>query len=141
MFVFSVVLAAENRNISVIDPRVATGIPPGCDTHKPRGGVWPTPIPVNNVSGPVIAIAGGSDAMWNSGPSADQISSELDIDRSPYRHLALVCLNAGHGVGTIPCEPIGGQALQALGGTRAADVAAQRASWAAVLGQLAQLSG
>jgi dienelactone hydrolase len=104
-------------------------------------GVWPAPIPVNDVSGPVLAIAGDSDALWNSGPSADQISSELDVDRSPYRHQALVYLNAGHGVGTFPYQPIGTAALQALGGTRAADVAAQRASWTAVLGQLAQLSG
>jgi hypothetical protein len=69
------------------------------------------------------------------------ISSELDVDRSPYPHPALIYLNAGHGVGTFPYLPIGSAALQALGGTRAGDVAAQRASWALVLGQLARLSG
>jgi hypothetical protein len=42
-------------------------------------------------------------------------------------------------VGTFPFEPIGSQALEAVGGTRAGDVAAQRDSWAKVLGLLAGL--
>lgn len=45
----------------------------------------------------------------------------------------------GQGVGTFPFEPIGSQALEAVGGTQAGDVAAQRDSWAKVLGLLAGL--
>jgi hypothetical protein len=38
MFLFSVVLAAENRNISVIEPRVTAGVVPGAipSTGGPR---------------------------------------------------------------------------------------------------------
>lgn len=101
--------------------------------------VRPGPIPVSGISGPVLAIAGDADALWNSALSADRISSELTIDRSRYRHRAVIYLNAGHGVGTFPYQPIGTPALQTLGGTRAADLTAQRASWALVLGELARL--
>jgi dienelactone hydrolase len=101
--------------------------------------VWPAPIPVNHVDGPVIAIAGDSDALWNSEGSAAQISAELGLAGSPYPHRDVIYLNAGHGVGTFPYLPIGDAALAVLGGTRAGDVAAQRSGWALVLHQLAML--
>lgn len=104
-------------------------------------GIYPGPIAVNSVSGPVLAIAGDSDALWNSEGSAAVISSELSMDGSRYPHRAVIYLNAGHGVGTFPFLPIDSQALQVLGGTRAGDVAAQRSGWALVLGELAQLGG
>lgn len=99
--------------------------------------IWPGPIAVSKISGPVLAIAGDSDALWASGTSAARINSELDLDGSLYPHQVLNYLNAGHGVGTFPYQPIGTAALQVLGGTRAADVAAQSSSWARVLSQLA----
>jgi dienelactone hydrolase len=102
--------------------------------------VWPAPIPLNHISGPVIAIAGDADALWNSEGSATQISAELALAGSPYRHQAVIYLNAGHGVGTFPYLPIGDAALQVLGGTRAGDVAAQRSGWQLVLHQLAALA-
>jgi hypothetical protein len=73
--------------------------------------VWPAPIRLNHVSGPVLAIAGDADALWTSELSVDEISSELDVDRSPYPNQALIYLNAGHGVGTFPYQPIGSAAL------------------------------
>jgi dienelactone hydrolase len=104
-----------------------------------RGVVAGPPIPVSDVSGPVLAFAGNDDAIWGSGPSADQIDAELAGSRYPYQ--AVIYPGAGHGVGTFPYEPIGSGALQAVGGTRAGDVAAQRDSWAKVLRMLARLSG
>jgi len=44
-------------------------------------------------------------------------------------------------VGTFPYQPITTAAIDVLGGTRAGDVAAQRTGWAAVLAELARLSG
>ena len=102
-------------------------------------GIWPAPIPMRHIIGPVLAIAGDSDQIWNSEGAATQIASQLDLAGSTYPHHALIYLNAGHGVGTFPYLPIDDGMLQALGGTRAGDVAAQRASWAAVLAELARL--
>lgn len=97
------------------------------------------PIPMNQISGPVLAIAGDSDAIWDSERSASQISTELGVVGSRYSHQAEIYLDAGHGVGTYPYEPIGTAALQAVGGTRAGDVAAQRSGWAKVMKLLAGL--
>jgi dienelactone hydrolase len=102
-----------------------------------QGLVAGPPIPVSDISGPVLAFAGNDDAIWGSGPSADQIDAELAGSRYPYQ--AVIYPDAGHGVGTFPFEPIGSQALEAVGGTRAGDVAAQRNSWRKVLGLLAGL--
>lgn len=101
--------------------------------------VWPDPIPMDQISGPVLAIAGDSDALWDSELSASRISTELSVDGSRHSHQALIYLNAGHGVGTFPYQPIGSTALKVLGGTRAGDVAAQRNGWSKVLGLLASL--
>lgn len=102
-------------------------------------GIWPGPIAVNRVSGPVLAIAGDADSLWDSEGSAASISSELSVDRSQYPHRAIIYPDAGHGVGTFPYAPVGTVALQVLGGTRAGNVAAQRNGWAIVLGLLARL--
>jgi dienelactone hydrolase len=101
--------------------------------------VLPGPIPMEQISGPVLAIAGDSDAIWDSEGSASKISTELSVDGSPFPHQALIYPNAGHGVGTYPFEPIGNAALEAVGGTRAGDVAAQRSGWAKVMSLLAGL--
>lgn len=97
------------------------------------------PIPMGQISGPVVAIAGDSDAIWGSERSASQIATELSVDGSRFPHQALIYPNAGHGVGTYPYEPVGSSALVALGGTRAGDVAAQRSGWATVMKLLAGL--
>ncbi len=102
-----------------------------------QGVVTGPPIPVAGISGPVLAFAGSDDAIWGSGASADQIDAGLA--GSHYLHQAVIYPDAGHGVGTFPYEPIGSQALEAVGGTRAGDVAAQRDSWAKVLALLARL--
>lgn len=97
------------------------------------------PISVDHISGPVLAIAGVDDALWNSAPWAMQISDELDAAKNPYPHEALQYDDAGHGVGTFPYQPIGGTALIKLGGSQAGDVASQSASWAKVLSLLGSL--
>lgn len=99
----------------------------------------PAPIAVNHVSGPVLAIAGGADNLWDSAGSASRITFELRQDGVRYPHQDLVYPDAGHWVGTQPYEPATSSALATLGGTAAGDVAAQRSSWGKVLRLLTQL--
>lgn len=104
------------------------------------------PIPVDQISGPILAIAGADDAVWNSPESAAQIVMELDTDRNPYPHKALIYPDAGHGIDAgvdVPSStsytyPASGYTLE-FGGTRKADAAAQQAAWQRVLALLASL--
>jgi len=103
-------------------------------------------IPVDHISGPVLPIAGADDAVWNSPQSATQISMELDDDRNPYPHKALIYPDAGHGIDAgvdVPSStsytyPDSGYTLE-FGGTRKGDAAAQQAAWQRVLALLASL--
>lgn len=87
----------------------------------------------------MLAFAGGEDGLWTSQSWANEISAELTQAKSPYPHGAFTYFAAGRGVGTFPYQPIGTTALLTLGGTRAGDVAGQRAGWSKVLGLLARL--
>ncbi|MEV1144740.1 acyl-CoA thioesterase/bile acid-CoA:amino acid N-acyltransferase family protein [Micromonospora sp. NPDC049799] len=111
-----------------------------------KGGV-PVPrtaIPVTDVAGPVLAIAGGDDQVWRSAAHARRIMRRLDDARVTAAHQALVYPDAGHGVGSFPhlaagtsTIPPGTDVVRRLGGTRAADAAARRDSWPKVLAFLA----
>jgi dienelactone hydrolase len=103
-------------------------------------------IPLGNVAGPVLAVAGGNDRLWPAEASTVLIMRELAATRDRYPHDALVYPDAGHGVGTFPFLPIGtvhdhpinGVRIE-MGGTRAADQAARRDGWPKVLDFLAAL--
>ncbi|MFI0349235.1 acyl-CoA thioesterase/BAAT N-terminal domain-containing protein [Actinomadura sp. 9N407] len=114
-------------------------------THKTR----PVPqrsIPLDRVDGPVLAIAGTDDRLWDSEFSARQIMIALDQSRDRFPHQALVYPGAGHGVGTIPYLAQGTRlrnpatgAVLALGGTRPADAAARAQGWPKTLAFLTGL--
>jgi dienelactone hydrolase len=100
-------------------------------------------IPVDRVSGPVLAVAGGADAIWSSADWAHQIDAELTAAHRPDPHQVLVYPGAGHIVVRAPYLPQGtwgtaatGEQLQ-TGGTRAADAAAREADWPKLLALLA----
>jgi dienelactone hydrolase len=103
-----------------------------------------TTIPVDHVSGPVLAIAGVDDALWQSATAAPLIMRVLDDAHDRYPHQALTYPHAGHNVGTFPyaaegthlVQPVTG-ALVWLGGTRPGDAAAHAQSWPKVLALLA----
>ncbi|WP_267898433.1 acyl-CoA thioesterase/bile acid-CoA:amino acid N-acyltransferase family protein [Actinomadura harenae] len=103
-------------------------------------------IPVDHISGPVLAIAGSQDRLWPSETAAREITSGLDAVHDRFPHRALVYQGAGHGVdgvlylpeGTTMRHPLTG-APTVLGGTRPATAAAQRQAWDQVLGLLAAL--
>lgn len=105
------------------------------------------PIPVDRVSGPVLAIAGGADLVWESRLSAQGILRELDDAHDKYPHEAVIVPNAGHGVSGVPylsigthgVHPVSGQPID-LGGTRAANDLALRQGWAKTLALLATVS-
>lgn len=110
------------------------GIPPG------------TPLALDKVSGPVLAIAGGEDAVWDSALSATLIATTLTSDGSPYPHTPLIFPLAGHGIDAgvdVPSStsytyPDTGVVLQ-FGGSREADAAGQQAAWQRVLALLGSL--
>jgi dienelactone hydrolase len=105
-------------------------------------GIVNVPVPEYDISGPVLALAGGDDALvTDAGQSANEIAFDLaSEDGDHYPGQAFVYPDAGHAVGTFPYQPITTAAIDTLGGTRAGDMAAQQAGWSKVLGLLAQLS-
>lgn len=112
-------------------------VPDGGDPWLLGGKPLPQiPVPLDHVSGPVLAIAGKSDALWDSSSAADSIAFDLDAAKNAYPHQSLIYDNAGHGVGTFPYLPVGVTALANLGGTREGNAAAQLDSWSKVLAML-----
>jgi dienelactone hydrolase len=127
--------------------RVYPGFPRD-GTAWTRGG-RPVPsgaIPVDHVRGPLLAIAGTEDGLWQAAQAAYEIQVRLDRTRSGRPHEALVYAGSGHTVGTFPYlpqgiasnHPITGQRLE-LGGTRVGDETARRAGWPRVLALLDSL--
>ncbi|MDG4832352.1 acyl-CoA thioesterase/bile acid-CoA:amino acid N-acyltransferase family protein [Solwaraspora sp. WMMD1047] len=128
---------------------VRAGFPDATGAAWTSGGrdLPSTGIPVDNVVGPVLAIAGGKDRVWPSAAQAQAIERNLRRAGSASSVRVLVYPDAGHGVGTYPFQPAGvvdvhpvtGHLLES-GGSRAADAAARRDSWPEVLALLATLS-
>lgn len=118
---------------------------PGGGNAWTRGGkpVPLGPIPLDRVSGPVLSIAGGDDLAWSSSTAVSVIGTRLAARRR-YPHRELVYPTAGHYVGTFPFLVQGTRpvdrftgTVDAKGGSRAADAAAQEDSWPRVLAFLA----
>jgi dienelactone hydrolase len=105
-------------------------------------GIVNVPVPEDDISGPVLALAGGDDALvTDAGQSANEIAFNLASEGGDrYQGQAFVYPDAGHAVGTFPYQPITTAAIDTLGGTRAGEVAAQQAGWSKVLDLLARLS-
>ena len=105
-------------------------------------------IPLDRIDGSLLAIAGTDDRIWESAASARQIMRELDRASVRFPHQALIYPGAGHQVGTFPYGPKGTRyrsrftgGIEDLGGSRAADAAAQAQGWPKVLAFLAALAG
>jgi dienelactone hydrolase len=103
-------------------------------------------IPVDHVNGPVLAIAGTDDQLWQSWTAAPLITHELDEAHNPYPHQALVFQQAGHAIAGAPYTPHGTSMLHpviqrplALGGTRPANEAALLQGWTKTLDLLETL--
>lgn len=128
----------------VVSPSAQTNVSfPGGDTTAwtLHGKPLPsnTPIPVDHVSGPVLAFAGDDDSLWPSATWADRISAELDAAHNRFPHKATVYQHAGHGIdegATIPAmtsvaQPVTGQSID-LGGTRQANAQGQADVWSQI---------
>ncbi|MEV2238760.1 acyl-CoA thioesterase/bile acid-CoA:amino acid N-acyltransferase family protein [Micromonospora sp. NPDC049891] len=106
-----------------------------------RGRPVPTGrIPVDRIDGPVLAIAGEEDQLWD----APTYAAELLLALGGPPHRVLLYPDAGHGVGTFPYLPSktvhqGRTGEQTHGGSRAGDAAARRDGWSEVLNFLATL--
>lgn len=100
-------------------------------------------IPVEQIHGPILTMAGGDDQLWPSPTYAAQIMARLDAHHFPYPHQQLTYPAAGHVVFGVPLMPspplvahLGGYDLL-LGGTVEADEAAHADAWPKVLAYLA----
>jgi dienelactone hydrolase len=89
------------------------------------------PLPVDGVTGPVLALAGGRDATWNASGQAAGLAAAFTA--AGVAHQVLQYPDAGHGVGTHPYLAAGDDGT----GTRAADAAARADGWPRVLEFLA----
>ncbi|MEV5963668.1 acyl-CoA thioesterase/bile acid-CoA:amino acid N-acyltransferase family protein [Kribbella sp. NPDC051952] len=105
------------------------------------------PIPVDHVTGPVLAVAGTDDLLSQAQYSARQIVRELDEAHNRLPHEALVLEGAGHAIGGAPYLPRGTTFLNPvlqrplqLGGSRAVNEAALRQVWPKTLALLGSLS-
>lgn len=101
---------------------------PGGGTAWTRAGKPIAAYTPLSVHGPVLAIAGGADRLWNSKVSARTLA-DAGAQSKIYP-------DAGHGVGTFPYRPTGvrpvnpvTQQMTYLGGSRTADEAARRDGW------------
>ncbi|MEV5748098.1 acyl-CoA thioesterase/bile acid-CoA:amino acid N-acyltransferase family protein [Actinoallomurus sp. NPDC052308] len=126
---------------------------PGLGTNGEEVNAWtwhgrPVPqdvIPLDHLDGPLLAIAGTQDRLWDSRTWALQIMTELDHDHDRFPHQALIYPGAGHGVGTFPYlatgirGPTATGALLEHGGTRAGDAAAREQGWPRTLAFLAAM--
>ncbi|MFJ3302430.1 acyl-CoA thioester hydrolase/BAAT C-terminal domain-containing protein [Streptomyces sp. NPDC086549] len=101
-------------------------------------------IPLNHLSGPLLAIAGADDALWPSPIYVNAIIGDLRAVHDRYPYQALVYPDAGHRVGTFPflaegtvaANPSTGR-VDDLGGKRAGDAVARERGWPKVLAFLA----
>lgn len=88
-------------------------------------------IPIEQINGPILLLAGKDDALWPSAAMAEQI--EARAKRLHFRH-AIVNRSvegAGHAVARLPNRPTADSVR--LGGTAEGLAAAQRASWRAIV--------
>ncbi|MGW3171555.1 acyl-CoA thioesterase/BAAT N-terminal domain-containing protein [Streptomyces sp. NPDC001153] len=124
---------------------VGPGFPAGGDAWTYRGRpISQGLIPLDHLSGPLLAIAGADDALWPSPSFTGQIAAQLKDDHDRHPHQTLIYPGAGHGVGTFPylaegisfVNPTSG-ATTPLGGSRPADAAARERGWPKVLALLA----
>ncbi|WP_234443710.1 acyl-CoA thioesterase/BAAT N-terminal domain-containing protein [Streptomyces sp. NRRL B-24484] len=118
--------------------QVNPGLPGGGSAWTVDGRPVPQQvIPLDRVSGPILAVAGGADLLWPAPGWARAIGAAVP-GAKPRQ--ALVYPAAGHGVGTFPylsaptqfVNPTSGR-VDLLGGTRAGNAAAQATGWPRVL--------
>ncbi len=95
-------------------------------------------IEVERVPGDVLAVCGDEDTVWPSAEMAARLATRVR-ERGGPRVTVLTFPGAGHLVGgpPTPATDPGHPFLGALGGTVAANAAAQRQSWRATLEHLA----
>ncbi|MFJ9871036.1 acyl-CoA thioesterase/BAAT N-terminal domain-containing protein [Streptomyces sp. NPDC101165] len=93
-------------------------------------------IPLDHLSGPLLAIAGADDALWPSSTYVKAIIGDLNAIQDRYPYQALVYPGAGHGVGIFPFLAEGTVA-PTMGGNRVGNAVAKERGWPKVLALLA----
>jgi dienelactone hydrolase len=137
-----VILYAPTQRVNVGFPDLGTAWTRG---NQPVPG---GPLPVAHVAGPVLAIAGGADKVWLSGPAATDLKVALDAAHTNVRHEVLLYAAAGHGVGSFPYYPGPTRPVHPvlrrpilLGGSREANESARADGYPKMLTFLTGLAG
>jgi dienelactone hydrolase len=90
-------------------------------------------IPVERISGPVLAVGAGDDRVWASQDSVAQIQRRLDAHHFRFAHRGVVYPRAGHLVGTaVPYLPATTEQA-GFGGSARTDLAARAGLWPRIL--------
>lgn len=126
--------------------QVNPGFPGGGTAWTHNGRPIPqSEIPVERLTGRVLAVAGTNDRLWPSEAFARAIEERLCAHRFAYEHQVQLYVGSGHNVGVIPHIPMGTSVLHPisrtvidLGGTRAADAFARADAWPKLLSFLAR---
>ena len=126
------------------DVAVASPLDPDVPAWTEHGKPVLGPISVRAIAGPVFAVGGGADALWPSGPYAQDLARRRrGLDR---RDEILVYPHAGHAAGSaVPNVPELSTTIDSvygtldLGGSPAADEAARQDLWPRLLRFLAGL--
>ena len=99
-----------------------------------------TPIPLGRIDGPIMAVGGGLDNVWDSPTYVQEIQQRLRDSHSRFDDTTLVYPQAGHNIGVpVPYLP---QPIEQsfFGGTAGGDAAAKADLWPRILRYLSQLT-
>lgn len=99
-----------------------------------------TPIPLGRIDGPIMAVGGGLDNVWDSPTYVQEIQQRLRDSHFRFSDTSLIYPQAGHDIGgPVPYLP---QPIDQSfwGGTAAGEAAAKADLWPRILHYLSQLT-
>lgn len=89
-------------------------------------------LPVANIDGPVLLVAGTDDRVWPSAEFAEELADRPEAADHQWACRCNTYGDAGHGI-TVPYEMIEQRVLDAMGGTRDGTLYAATDAWERML--------
>ena len=109
-------------------------------TYRGQALAPATPIPLEHIDGPIMAVGGGLDSLWDSPLYVQEIQQRLRASHFRFEDTSLIYPQTGHDIGVpVPYLP---QPIEQsyFGGTAAAGAAAKADLWPRILRYLNQLT-
>jgi dienelactone hydrolase len=123
-----------------IGPSLPLGSSVPAWTYRGQALAPGTPIPLGRIDGPIMAVGGGLDNVWDSPTYVQEIQQRLRDSHFRFDDTSLVYPQAGHNIGVpVPYLP---QPIEQsfFGGTAGGDAAAKADLWPRILRYLSQLT-